>query len=272
MILLQKAADFAGAVFDGLARRVNRFGTYAFLDAKQAELGGVARLELEGVVLAYARAKPDFTFVQIGAHEGKSGDPLQNCVRALGLRGVLVEPQPGNFAALKANYADQPQLSFEQAVIADSDGTMRFYRVDPGFWKQHGLNPGSDSEISSLRPEQIRFHVKLFGGAALAEREEDYLRWDDLPALTVPSLLAKHNMPAPDLIQIDAEGFDYEILKTIDWTSPPPLVHFETVHLSVADRVAAWDLLRGKGYRLFATDSYNTLAIHTAPNSAAKMN
>lgn len=261
MTLRQKAADLAGAVLHGLGRRIDRFGSYAFLDARQGELGDVPPLDMAAILYAYAAARPGFTFVQIGAHEGDAGDPLRACIRELGLRGVLVEPQPGPFAALRANYADQPQLAFEQAVIAPADGTVRFYRVDPEFWRKHGLHAGSESEISSLKREQIRFHVALFGGHKLAEREDEYLVWDDLPALTLPALLARHALPAPDLIQIDAEGFDYEIVKMIDWSHPPALIHYETVHLSEADRIAAWALLRAKGYRLNATDSYNTLAI-----------
>lgn len=267
MTLRQKAADLAGGVLHGVGRRIDRFGSYAFLDARQGELGDVRPLDLAAILFAFAAAKPDFTFVQIGAHEGKEGDPLRDCIRALVLRGVLVEPQPGPFAALRANYADQPQLSFEQAVIAEEDGTARFYRVDPQFWRRHGLNPGSDSEISSLKPEQIRFHVELFGGAKLAEREAEYLAWDDLPALTLATLLAKHGLPAPDLVQIDAEGFDYDIVRMIDWSRPPALVHYETVHLGEADRIACWNLLRAKGYRLHATDSYNTLAIRAVDSA-----
>lgn len=261
MTLRHKAADLAGAVLHGLGRRIDRFGSYAFLDARQAELGDVEPLDLAAILFAYAAARPEFTFVQIGAHAGQAGDPLRACIRALGLRGVLVEPQPGPFAALRANYADQPQLAFERAVIAPADGVARFYRVDPEFWRKHGLHAGSESEISSLKREQIRFHVALFGGEKLAKHEDEYLVWDDLPALTLPALLARHAMPAPDLVQIDAEGFDYEIVKMIDWSHPPALIPYETVHLDEADRIAAWGLLRGRGYRLYATDTYNTLAI-----------
>jgi FkbM family methyltransferase len=258
---LRKAADLVAAVLTGLGRRVERLGSYAFLDARQGELGGVEPLDVAAIVRAYALARPEMTFVQIGAHEGQAGDPLRACVRELGLRGVLVEPQPGPFAALKASYTDQPQLAFERAAIAGEDGTARFYRVDPEFWRRHGLRPGSDSEISSLHREQIRFHVALFGGEKLAEREDEYLICDEVPALTLGSLLRKHRLAAPDLLQIDAEGFDFEIVKMIDWAHPPALIHYETVHLAVADRIASWGLLRSRGYDLYATDSYNTLAI-----------
>ena len=261
MTFRHKAADLAGSVLHGLGKRIDRFGTYAFLDARQAELGDVRPVDFEAVLYAFTAAKPGFSFIQIGAHKGEAGDPLRDGIRALSLRGVLVEPQPGPFDALKAGYADQPQLSFEQAAIAEESGTVRFYRVDPAFWARHGLRPGSDTEISSLKPEQIRFHVALFGGDKLAARESEYLVCDVVPALTLADLQARHDLPAPDLIQIDAEGFDDRIVRMIDWSRPPALVHYETVHLSEGDRLASWALLRGRGYRLYSTDSHNTLAI-----------
>lgn len=261
MTWLQRAADVFAGGFDVLSRGFARHGTFAFLDARQAELGGVSRMDLGAAIYACASGKPDFSFVQVGAFDGQSGDPMGECIRALGLRGVLVEPQQAAFDALKANYADQPQLAFERAVIAAQDGTARFYRADPEFWRRHITVGGDGGEVASLDPGHVRRHVAQFGGERLAAREAEYLRWDDLPALTLGTLQSRHGIEAPDLLQIDAEGFDYEILKMVDWSRPPALVHYETLHLKVPDRVAAWDLLKAKGYRLYETDSYNTLGI-----------
>ncbi len=261
MKLTARLADFITGGLDFVSRRVGRYGRYAFLDAKQRELGGVEPIEFEAILLTYLLGRKDFFFVQVGAHEGEAGDPLCDLVKQRGLRGIMVEPQPEMFAKLCSNYDGFPQLHFEQAAIAPTDGTVDFYRVDPAFWRKHNLNPGSESEISSLDPKQIRFHVELFGGKALAAREAEYLTSVQVPALTLRTLLAKHGVAKYDLLQIDAEGFDYEILKMIEWDSAPPLIQWETVHLSVPDRVAAWDLVRSKGYRLFAPNSYNTLAV-----------
>ena len=261
MMILRKLADFISVKLYRLSIRFVRLGVWGKRETRQGDLGGVGQLDFAALVLACAGQNPDFSFVQIGANDGKSGDPLHDCIKTFDLRGILVEPQSGPFAALKANYAGQSRLSFEQAVIAETDGTARFYRVDPGFWQKHNLPQGNESDISSLKAEHIRFHIALFGGEKLAAHEGEYLRWDDVPALTLNTLLAKYQLPEPDLLLIDTEGYDYAILQMVDWHSPPAIVYYESVHLSDADLIASFELLLSKGYRLFAADGFNTVAV-----------
>lgn len=260
------AARSAG-LLHRMANRIDRIGApktfdWSFLDARQGELGGVPSLDLRAVLGAYRARGGAFFFVQVGAHNGGSGDPLAQSIRRLGLDGILVEPQNLQFDELSRNYADQPKLILERAAIASRDGTATLYKVKPAFWLEQGFPAGADSEISSLKREQIRRHVEIFGGSALAERETEYLETEAVPALTLGSLLAKHSVTHLDLLQIDTEGFDYEVLKMVDFaTMPPALINFEVVHLRDEDKLAAWEMLRDHGYEIFASDIYNTLAI-----------
>ena len=246
-------------------RRVaNRIQPWEFLDARQADLGAMGSVDFDAVIHAYRLGRGELFFVQIGANEGDQSDALSQSVRAHGLRGILVEPQAHAFAQLSANYADQPQVILEHAAIAATDGEATMFKARPAFWARHGF-PGTASEITSLDRAHIRRHVELFGGTRLAEDEAAYLESETVPALTLTSLLAKHGVARVDLLQIDTEGFDYEILKMIDWSAPgPALIYFESIHLNEADRLAAWALLRENGYTLFAANSYNTVAIQNA--------
>lgn len=250
-----------------VANRIGRIGAprahdWSFLDVPQRELGGVEALDLGTVIAAYCAGSSDFFFVQVGAHTGESSDPVAQSIRRHRLRGILVEPQGREFADLSRNYADQPQLILERAAIAPEDGTATLYKVDPAFWLGQGFPAGAESEISSLRREQIRHHVALFGGEALAAREAEYLQTEIVPALTLGSLLSGHGVTRLDLLQIDTEGFDYEVLKMVDFARlAPAMINFEVVHLSAADKLGAWSLLRGHGYALYASNTYNTLAI-----------
>ena len=88
-------------------------------------------VDLEMVVLPYAIGAKQFSFVQIGAHDGAMHDPLRRLVATLGFKGVMVEPQPEPFRRLVERYKGREGLHFENAAIADVDGTKTLYRIRP---------------------------------------------------------------------------------------------------------------------------------------------
>lgn len=263
---------FIARALRGVARRIEPSGPdlQAFLDAKQQELGDVRPLDLGAIIQTCCTLIPEFSFLQIGAHDGSSNDPLMRSLGALNLHGILVEPQAAQFAALQARYGGNSKLKLERAAIAAADGTMPLYKVDPAFWAHHGLLEGIASQISSLDRNQIRRHVELFCGARIAADEAAYLTMETVNTVTLGTLMKRHGLERIDLLQIDAEGFDYEIIKMIDWSEPPRMIHFETIHLAEPDRISAWSLLRERDYDLYATDTHNTLAV-AAPRTAAQI-
>lgn len=273
-ITINAARSFAARMIRGAARRVEPRNIWAFLDADQEQLGGVMPLDVGALVAAFAAARGECFIIQIGAHTGDLNDPVEKAIRTLGLRAILVEPQRRQFDALTAHYADQPQVILERAAIAHEAGDATLYKVRPEFWAEHKFPAESASQISSLNREQIGSAVEIFGGAALRRDEAAYLDSEIVPAHTLGSLLTKHGAARIDLLQIDAEGFDFEIIKMIEWeTTAPAMINYETLHLSIEDRQAAWALLRDKGYDLYASDPFNTVAIRrhqgpiTAPNT-----
>ena len=224
--------------------------------------GKVGQISFEGVLHAYLAARPDAFFVQLGSHDGQTGDPLFQVIDNTGIRGLLVEPQLDLFNALVKRHGENRRLIFERAALSNSDGSIELYKADPTFWAANELPGEVVSQIASLDANQIRKHVEQFGGKKLAERESEYLTSETVPALTLSSLLEKHGISSVDILQVDCEGFDYEILQMVDWTRPTPdIVHFEHVHLSESDRLAAWSLLEKHGYRLYLSGGINTLAI-----------
>ena len=248
-----------------IPRHVKRL--HAFLDAKQGVLGGIGPLDFEAVLRAYAASRRSLFFVQIGANNGSSNDPMSKCIRAMRLKGIVVEPQAAVFSQLSESYADQPQLILERAAIAAADGKAKLYKVSADFWRKHKFPDGVQTQISSLNRSQIKLCVELFGDSKLAKMENEYLETEDVPALTLSSLIAKHNVDKIELLQIDAEGFDYEILKMIDWAIiKPSIIQYETVNLPVEDRIKSWNLLRDQGYHLYASDMYNTIALSGPTN------
>ena len=52
-------------------------------------------------------------------------------------------------------------------------------------------------------------------------------------------ILDKYEISKLDLLQIDAEGYDFELLKIFPFTKVvPKIIHFEHIHLTQIDRNA----------------------------------
>lgn len=158
-------------------------------------------------------------FVQIGANNGIDGDPLHQFIVKYGWQGVLVEPQPNIFETLVANYADHTsRLAFENVAISRGDSLILF--LPPKDWPRDADGVTYVSGFPAVLARQI-------------DVAESSLSQIEVPAMTLDALLAKHDIDQLDLLQIDTEGFDWEVLQTIDLTRfKPAIIHIETGHLS----------------------------------------
>ena len=226
----------------GLQRLANRLG---YRIERKIDIGDDASIDVFDLVVHRLIAdRPDLFFLQIGAHDGKDDDPLRQYVTRHHWRGILVEPQPDMFARLTENYRSEPQLAFEQAAIANFDGKMTLYR--PSGQAGGGADTCRATFNRDLLLKQVGYNVPI-----------DEI---SVPAITISSLLAKHGVQRIDLLQIDTEGFDFEIIKmALAANVKPTVVHFEHLLLSDADRQQCYADLARQGYRL-SRNGINTIA------------
>ena len=64
-----------------------------------------------------------------------------------------------------------------------------------------------------------------------------------------------------DLLQIDVEGYDYEIIKMIDFERVKPLIiHFEHGHLPIEQFEECLEVLIKQGYAISVEDGGDTTA------------
>jgi FkbM family methyltransferase len=181
------------------------------------------------------------TFVQIGANDGEMGDPLHDVVVGYQWRGIVVEPLPHLFTALKNAYRECPGVVCEQTAIDDREGTARMYAVS---WKPS--DPVWVIGLSSFRREVI------LESQHLVPDIENRIEEVEVPVMRLDTLLAKHSVNHVDVMQIDTEGYDYEVLKQIDFSKPwaPRHVIYEACHLG-DDLNRARNMLRSAGYKIF---------------------
>jgi len=204
-----------------------------------------------------SRANGSFLFVQIGAYDGVTNDPIHEFICEQGWHGILVEPQPGPFEALKRNYEGQEGLIFLNVAVAAQDGTVDFHIVLP----QEGQPPWSQ-QVASLKKENVLKHGEGLPEYGILKGIDDLdgvLETVQVPALSFSTLLDRYEIKQLDLLQIDAEGYDAEILRQVNFDRILPLmVRYEHMHLSDEDRAGCIRLLQKRGY-LIVTGLTETL-------------
>lgn len=192
-----------------------------------------------------ASLRPDAFFIQIGSNDGAHSDPLRPVILHSKWRGILIEPVPYVFERLKANYGHIKRLKLENVAIAAEDGTLPFYHLRKAAPDEIGKLPGWYDQLGSFLPEVVLKHKEFIPDI------EQRVTCTQVAAITVDTLCRRNGVERVDLIHIDTEGYDYEIIKLIDWSRlRPKILIFEHHHLSTAARAECEAFLRGLGYDL----------------------
>jgi FkbM family methyltransferase len=195
-----------------------------------------------GIISSFSRRTQNFFFIQIGAYDGRKGDPIYELVQRNRWSGILVEPQPDIFERLKQNYAGFSGLAFEQAVIVTEGNSLPLYKLKDEY--AH-LFHADHRTLSSFRPELIIRHLSQ------PVDVESAVQKVDAPRLSFSALLKKHDVSKIDLLQVDVEGYDFQIIKGIDFEQiAPRIIHFEHAHLRAIEKAECVDFLIAKDYKL----------------------
>ncbi|MGA3081670.1 MAG: FkbM family methyltransferase [Terracidiphilus sp.] len=201
-----------------------------------------------------ARSQRDVFVLQVGANDGQRHDELNPFIHRCRWRGLLLEPLPDVFTILQSNYAGRKNITLVNAALSDRDGEMTLYRVRPG-----PDVPGHFQELASFYRDQVVKH-----GSALPEIDRHVIA-ETVKAISFPALVREHCIERIDVMVIDAEGYDFEILKMMDIRLfRPRLVLYEHFALSGEDRDSAALLLASLGYKVYQirNGNGNTAAVY----------
>lgn len=193
-----------------------------------------------------ATGKP-FYFIQVGANDGILDDPLRDLILQHNLPGLLIEPLPDIFDKLNQNYKDQPQLSFENvAILNNNQDSVPIYRVRndapvPYLWQ--GL---ASFTLANLLSQGV---------------PPEYIDECQVDGVTLQSLLAKYEINEVTLLQIDTEGYDFEVIKSaFDAGTFPRIINYEYWWLTPAIRLKCKQMLDMHNYQ-FVDIGKDTIAI-----------
>ncbi len=192
------------------------------------------------------RIKPP-SYLDIGANDPVS---LNNTYRLYqrGGRGVCVEPNPilcnkirrkrKRDTCLNAGVAFDEKREADFYVFSQEfSGLNTFSKEEANFWEQEG-----NEEIGKHKVEKV---VKM-------------------PLLNINELMAQYFKPHPNLVSIDVEGFDFQILKGIDFNRfKPDVFCIETLGFAEDNReIKKKDIIRfflDKEYFVYADTYINTI-------------
>ncbi|MCS5491964.1 FkbM family methyltransferase [Algoriphagus limi] len=211
--------------------------------------------------------KGDFYVIQIGANDGITHDPIHKFIKRDRWKGVLLEPQPDVYnQELKKIYQYNEGLYPICAAIGKEDGTQKLYKI--GFstmrWAT-GLASFSLEQIKDhFRNGIVALNCKKYGLEIPKDPKEQIVEVD-VEVISPKTLLEKYNVSQIDLLQIDAEGYDLEVIKIFDiGKTKPRAIIFENENLPKEELEECYQLLRINNYRLqkFGRD---TLAMLNPP-------
>lgn len=196
----------------------------------------------------YQKHHKDFFFIQIGANDGKRGDPIYDTVQDLKLNGLALEPIYKYYNELKKNYKNTNVIPINKAVF-ESNTKVTLYKVKDQFLK-HEWQKG----ITSLNPN----HRKCTNTPA------KYLEKVQVQGITFEKLFSDYKVTNIDLLQMDTEGYDFQLIMMFPFKKfKPKIIHFEhglkANVMSKSNFLKILNLLVSHDYKIHM-DEYDCLA------------
>jgi FkbM family methyltransferase len=218
------------------------------------------RLAATKLIRAFAETHPEAFFVEIGSNDGVQHDFLRPFIRERQWRGIMVEPVPYVFARLHDNYGTLERVELENAAIADRDGNLPFFHLREAGPSERASLPGWYDGIGSFDRDVVAGHANHIPDI------EDRIVRSEVPALTFESLCRRHGVSQLDLVLVDTEGYDFEIVRSIDLEARHPrLLVYEHFHLSADDRERCARHVRDQGYETME-EGFDTWCLDTGPD------
>ena len=199
----------------------------------------------------------NFGLVVIGAHFGVwLKDELSNFNEK---DILLVEPVPYNYNKLKEDFKNSSNIQICTNAVFSEHKRSKFYYVNENSISKLGKHWASG--IGSFNKDHILDHrTKRF---KIEEKDIDEI---DIEFITFDNLVENYSIESIDKLQIDVEGAEYEILKSIDYKKINiNSIQFESKHFDGTFKEGKKleeikKKLISEGYKLNQIDNENILA------------
>ncbi|MCX7744487.1 MAG: FkbM family methyltransferase [Flavobacteriales bacterium] len=196
----------------------------------------------------------DVYFIQIGANDGLVRDPLIHFITLHNCwQGVLLEPLPEVFSnELAPLHKKRPHIHLLNAAIGKEPGKAVIYRISfsKKRWATGLTSFKKETLLSKINDGYVERNAKKYGDS-LPINPNEWIREEKIDTVTFDQLLDKFEFPRLDLLQIDAEGFDGEVIRMFPFHRiKPRIISFEHEHLKMEEKLECFELLKEQKYIL----------------------
>ena len=210
---------------------LNRFGKFFSLKRKL--------LSCEIILMNNFKKHAVFKFIQVGANDGISFDFLYDFVKNRNSFGIVVEPVKAYYDELVINYNNFPEIIKINCAVHPNEKEVVIYKVSSD---AKGKYPDWAKGIASLDKDH---HKKT-------NINSKDIVMELVKAENLMKIISDNHFFKIDYLQIDTEGYDYEVIKMINFNKIKPfIIRYESVNLSNKDNYELSILLKSYGYFLF---------------------
>jgi FkbM family methyltransferase len=211
----------------------------------------------------YSGSRDKVTVVQIGANDGINNDPIHKFIKRDNWQGVLLEPQKFVFEKyLKPLYLKTGNIVVLNAALDQKDGQKPIYKVavSESRWAT-GLSSFNRSVLEAAVESGYIEKEAIKEGAPLPSDKKDYISVEMVECISTETLIKRFNLTKIDWLQIDTEGFDFEIIKMFNiGMTKPEIIVYENLHFNEEQQNECLQFLENNEY-LCQTFGPNTLAM-----------
>ncbi len=177
------------------------------------------------------------SFINIGTNDGIYADPIYQYLQVCDLSGVCVEPIDFVMDIAKENYKNFKNIEFENSAIMSESGKQKMYYLYDKSLKEQPLQYSRCTSFDILFVNEMK---KMALDGSWKEKydidvndESLIIKEIEVNCITFDDLLSKYNIDDVGFLNIDAESYDYYILKSIDFNKVrPQVVCYERINMT----------------------------------------
>ncbi|WP_407896714.1 FkbM family methyltransferase [Scytonema sp. NUACC26] len=222
-----------------LQKILQQYIPWAFLKSPQLRML-IYGDKIDCILYSLAITKKNVFFVQVGSNDASHGDPLCHFIHKWNWAGIMIEPVEYVFKRLEKNFSQFENIILENVAVSSESGVKEFYH----------LAECDDLPITYNQLGSFLLETVLKNSSWIPDIKERIVT-TQIKCLTFQEICRKNHVSNIDILHIDTEGYDFEIIKMIDFECVKPMVIlYEHKHLNEDDKAKCRKHLERQNYEL----------------------